>query len=106
MLGSGPLSSAMGVLLSQSSDKLLISWDDESMLGNCSGDDVAVVAIYNPSSDQVVYNLEGATRESQSDSYVMPVHWSGQKIYCYMGFQSADGLAISNIINVGELQLA
>ena len=101
LLGQGPLSVAHGVTLSAQGREVTLAWQPLMATGNGDGTDRVLCVFYNQTRNMASYKL---LQEQRSDGSLMgqlPAEWQGEQVHAYLGFQSADGSLVSNIVHVG-----
>jgi len=107
LISRGNLTGALNpAVLSTSPGSVDFSWDNNSGSGNAQGTDKALLVIYNPAKDQSVYETEGASRNTTSDSLTVPSEYSGDTVEAFIGFISEDGRSVANSIYIGSVTIA
>jgi len=73
----------------------IFTWANEAGVGTASGEDAAMVLLYNTDKDAVIYKLHGASREDETLEVSVPSTWSGDAIAGYLAFRSETGNEVS-----------
>jgi hypothetical protein len=107
LVSRGNLTGALNpAAISTSPGSIDFSWDNNSGSGNAQGTDKSLLVIYNPAKDQSVYETEGASRNTTSDSLTVPSDYSGDIVEAFIGFISEDGRSVANSIYIGSVTIA
>lgn len=92
----GSLQPAQGASMDTSvPETVTISWISDTASANASESDGAMILIYNPAKDEVVYNMFGSTRGVESHEQSIPAHWAGDEVAGYLAFRSESGNEVS-----------
>lgn len=92
----GSLQPAQGASMDTSvTGAITISWISDTASANASESDGAMILIYNPAKDEVVYNIFGSTRGIESHVQSIPAHWAGDEVAGYLAFRSESGNEVS-----------
>ena len=91
---------------SPGTQKLQLTWDDNSGQGTASATDNLVVVLYAPDSDLYYLNLQTATREDLSVVIDLPEYFQGQLVQGWITFVAANekSYATSNYIGAITIQ--
>jgi Family of unknown function (DUF6266) len=101
----GILPLAPGISVSSPKEgKLLFRWTDDSGIGNSRADDQVFVAIYSRQAKKWVFNLNAGQRSS---GYCrIDVKWfNSKRLQAYIGFESSDGIWVSDSFYAGEVNV-
>lgn len=60
------------------------TWSDNSGLGDADAADKAVLAVYNPAKDQLIYKVDAGARSDRSAVISTPAAWSGDTVEGWM----------------------
>ncbi|HZH72522.1 MAG TPA: DUF6266 family protein [Mariniphaga sp.] len=102
ILSKGALAQAAGAEYEiQETGKIFLSWTDNSDDPNASGDDKALLVVYNPVKNQAVTS-KTVTRADCSGEVQLPVSFEGDPFHAWIIFQSADEQVVSESTYVGE----
>ena len=101
LLGQGPLAVAQGVRLSAQGREVTLAWRPLMDTGNGHGTDRVLCVFYNQTRNMASYRLLQEQRSGGSLTAQLPAEWQGEQVHVYLGFQSADGALVSNIVHVG-----
>ena len=101
IISRGTLTPAKQPLITISSTSLIVSWNDNSNVGNASSDDIALVAIVNRAKGEVLMSYKDHTRSSNYGQFTTPKNWIGDVVYFYIGFVSADGKIVADSTYIG-----
>ncbi len=82
------------------------NWIDNSVDGNARPTDRAMVLIYNPTRNEAVYVTDGSIRSSGTHILTVPNQYSGDTVYAFIAFISADGKEVSNSRYIGSVEVA
>jgi hypothetical protein len=77
-------------------------WDNNTAGNKAKATDKAMLLAYNPSKKESASLLEGADRSTGSDVLTIPETYSGDTIYMFMAFISADSKTVSNSVYIGS----
>jgi len=91
----GTASSALAGLVS-------FEWDDNSGDGNAQTTDKALLLVYNPTKNEAVTVLDGATRVTGSQEVTVPNNYTGDTVECFIAFISEGG-EVANSKFVGSV---
>jgi hypothetical protein len=93
--------------------KLNLNWENNTGAGNASGDDSALVVVYNPSKNTVSYFMDLAVRNDSGCVVSLPDTYSGDVVHCFLAFTNLTDLvtmaskkAISDSVYAGEVTMA
>ena len=99
--------------VSDEASKVKLTWDDNSGTGSAYASDKALVVIFNPSKNEVFYNLDAGQRSDAQTTLEVPASYSGDEVQCYLTFAAMDSLigsggkhAISNSSYAGTVTVA
>jgi len=107
LVSRGNLTGALNpAVTSPSPGSVDFNWDNNSGSGNAEGTDKSLLVIYNPAKDQSVYETEGASRNTTSDSLTVPSEYSGDTVEAFIGFISENGRSVANSIYIGSVTIA
>jgi hypothetical protein len=82
------------------------SWTDNSGSGNAVATDKAMLVAFNPTDKSATYVTAGADRSTGNATLQVPSTFSGDNVEVYIAFISADGVAVSDSIYVGQITVA
>ncbi|MDD2197329.1 MAG: DUF6266 family protein [Bacteroidales bacterium] len=82
------------------------NWIDNSVDGNARPTDRAMVLIYNPTRNEAVYVTDGSVRSAGAHTLTVPNQYSGDTVYAFIAFISADGKEVSNSRYIGSIEVA
>ena len=78
-----------------------ITWSNDAASGNAANEDGAMVLLFNPSKQSVVYSLYGASRQDETLQLAVPQSWSGEPVAGFLAFRSESGAGVSDGIYLG-----
>ncbi len=82
------------------------TWSNNAGSGNALATDKAMLVVYNPSDKSATYTTAGADRSTGAATIQVPATFSGDNVEVYIAFISADGVAVSDSIYVGQITVA
>ncbi|NLF44398.1 MAG: hypothetical protein GX587_17040 [Bacteroidales bacterium] len=85
---------------------LQFNWVDNSIDGNARPTDRAMVLAYNPTRNEAVYVTDGSPRSAGAHTLTVPNQYSGDTVYAFIAFISADGKEVSNSRYIGSVEVA
>lgn len=92
---------------------LLVTWEDNSGIGNAREDDQAMVVVFNQERMDVYYRLRVATRADGMVELILPEAYSGDTVHVYLAFTTegdyfnpGDRNTISNSVYAGNVVVA
>jgi len=71
---------------SDTAGKVNITWPHDAGGNAASDNDTAMVAVFNPATQQAVYLLNAGTRADESVEVAVPADFSGVTVHCYIAF--------------------
>jgi hypothetical protein len=90
--------------------KVLLSWADNSGNGSARATDKAMVVIYQPDKNEVIFTMDAGQRGDGQAELSVPVNYSGTEIHLFVAFVALDALignggknAISNSSYAGSV---
>ena len=95
MISRGSLTPIQAPTIAGSSGKITISWNNNSGIGNAKPTDKLLLALVNPTKNEVVTRFNETERSEGTQPLSVP-HWVGDKIHAYFGFVSDDGKEVSD----------
>lgn len=107
LVSRGQLPGALNqVAISVLSGTVAYSWDDNSSELGADSTDPTLIVISNPTKHQSI-NVDGLrTRSQTSQTVTVPDSWIGDLVQCYISFERADHMAISNSAFAGAVTVA
>jgi len=78
-----------------------ITWSNDAASGNAANEDGAMVLLFNPAKQAVVYSLYGASRQDETLQLAVPQSWSGEPVAGFLAFRSESGTGVSDGIYLG-----
>lgn len=63
---------------------LSLTWADNSGMGNAETDDKVMVAVYNPTKNQWIFNTSLAERNERNGTFALPTAWTGDTVNVWM----------------------
>jgi len=104
LVSRGKLPGALNpAIVSYAASEIEFSWNDNSSALDAMANDKAVLVVYNPVKQDVVYLLSGKSRIGGSQVIFLPTEFSGDTVHCYIAFQKANQTAISNSLYIGDM---
>lgn len=88
------------------SQKVTVSWDDNSGVGNAKATDQTLVVIYNASRAEIVAAMRDAKRTETSQEIDVPQHFIGDEVEIFVAFISEDGREVSNSFYLGSVTIS
>jgi len=82
--------------------KLDFSWVNDAPAGGTGGTDKATVLAYNADKNKFVTLAGAAARSAAAYVLQLPPDWSGDEVYAWIAFVSADGKEVSNSSYIGQ----
>ena len=104
MISRGSLTQIQAPTLTGSSGKITIAWKDNSGIGNAKETDKLLLALINPTKNEVITRYDETERSEESFAIDLP-HWTGNRIHIYMAFASEDGKDVSDSICYPNIQI-
>jgi hypothetical protein len=102
MLANGRLSNGYMLTLAVTEDaQLNLSWGAGIANGIGAPTDKLTIAVYNPAKQEFTSIVGGPLRSALSYDMELPGNWSGDTVYPYVFFVSADGKLNSNSLYLG-----
>ncbi|MEP7108971.1 MAG: DUF6266 family protein [Ferruginibacter sp.] len=81
------------------------TWTDNTKTGKAKTNDRALLVVYCPALNQVVYTTGSAARGSGTDTLAVST-FTGRRVETFIGFISQDGKDVSNSIYTGGLTIS
>jgi len=78
-------------------------WNTD-LLNNASATDKVILAAFNPSLNESVFNMEAAARADGSASLTLPPTWDGAQIDTYLALTSEDRKMVSDSLYTGRME--
>ena len=92
----GDLSSGINPVMDASeTGKVTLTWLNSSESGNAADQDGAVALLYNIDRSEVVFKMNGASREDETLEITIPQSWEGNDIAGYLAFRSETDRSVS-----------
>jgi len=104
MISRGNLTQIQAPTLTGSSGKITITWKDNSGIGNAKETDKLLLALINPTKNEVITRYDETERSEESVTIDLP-HWTGNRAHIYMAFASEDGKDVSDSICYPSIQI-
>lgn len=70
---------------------LSLTWADNTGMGNANADDKLCIAVFNPTKQALVYNLQLAERSERNASYTLPTAWVNDTVEVWIAMRSLAG---------------
>lgn len=80
----------------------IITWTSDTSASGTSADDIAMILLYNSVKQEVVMDINTASRSAESATLAIPAGWSGENVAGYLAFRSPTGKEVSDSIFLGE----
>lgn len=96
----GSLTAAEGAAATVADGKVLLTWTDNSGVGDAKGTDVVLALAFNKARGAAVYALHAGVRAGGRAELPLPAGWGDEPLAVYLGFRSADGEEVSNSLCV------
>ncbi len=109
LVSHGQLNGATGAGVASTNPAVVdFTWVDNSGPGRSKANttDKAMLLLYNASKGIAVYNFQGASRDTGSQSLDVPADFSGDEVQAYLAFISEDGSQVSDSVYVGSVAVA
>ena len=104
LISSGNLTGAWNTMVSsEAPGTVTVSWTDNSGSGTAKSTDQAIILVYNPVKAKYIYNLEGVSRSSGSDSLSLPAEFQGDEVAIWIAFRSFNKKSVSTSIYAGKV---
>ena len=102
LISKGPLTKAVGTALSSPlAAQAVITWYDNSGVGDALATDKTLVVISDENNKESVYDIGGAVRSAGTITIDLPTYYSGDEMHAYLGFISEAGPAVADSVYVG-----
>jgi hypothetical protein len=105
LISSGSLATAVNPSVSVSGCEITVGWDDNCMTGNAATTDRVLVAVISPERAEAVIQDGAADRSELCTTVIVPAHWSGDTVCCYLGFINKFKDSVANSVYLGELTI-
>ena len=105
VISRGGLTGASVTELGGSDGSVMLKWTDNSGVGSALATDKVLAAVVNQSKGDAITVVGGVARSTGRQEIVCPVDWSGDLVYCYLGFVSEDGKVVSNSVYMGSVTI-
>ncbi|NOZ36006.1 MAG: hypothetical protein GXO80_12000 [Chlorobi bacterium] len=103
----GSLLKASGALVDSSiTDRVDITWDDNSNATTGFTTDKAVISVYNPVKDEVTTSLFDVTRQTEARNITVPSAWQGDTVHAWLSFVSNDNAKASDSVYIGSVTVS
>lgn len=86
------------------SNTVMLTWTDNSGIGDARETDVSRIVVYNPAKGEMVMGGE-ANRSSRNASLTLPASWSGDSVEAYCYFWRESDSKASKSVYLGSLNL-
>lgn len=106
LVSRGSLTPAENGAVAVTTEKVTITWNDNSLIGNASATDLAMPLIINSDKGEAVFSTASAPRSAATTELNIPADWIGDNVHAYLAFASEDGKNISNSIYLGQDTIA
>lgn len=80
-------------------------WDTD-LLNNAAASDRVILAAFNPTRNESVYNMHAADRADGNASLSLPPTWDGDQADSYLAFISEDGKLVADSLYTGRVTVA
>jgi len=104
MIARGSLTQIPAPTLKGSGGKITIAWKDNSGIGNAKPTDKLLLALINPTKNEVITRYDETERAEEEFAIDLP-HWIGNRIHIYMAFAAEDGKDVSDSICYPNIQI-
>ena len=89
------------------SHTLNITWTDNTGAGlGVTGDDPVLVMAFNPTKNEMVYDVETNIREDESATLTHPSGWAGDTVHVYIATKELKGPMCSNAVKAATVTAA
>jgi hypothetical protein len=88
------------------SQKVEITWDNNSGVGNAKETDQTLVVLYCLTKAEIVAEIKAARRTEASQEITVPQHFVGEEVEAFISFISEDGKEVSNSLYLGSVTIA
>lgn len=78
-----------------------ITWVSDTSTAESSGNDSAMVLLYNTAKGEVAYRISGSLRSDETVTLPVPGGWSGDDIAGFLAFRAEDEASVSDSIYLG-----
>ena len=107
LVSRGHLSGASNPLVNAAgSQKVEITWDNNSGVGNAKETDQTLVVLYCLTKAEIVAEIRAARRTETSQEITVPQHFVGEEVEAFISFISEDGKEVSNSLYLGSVTIA
>lgn len=103
LVSQGSLAGAMNPQVSAAAGRINYTWQNNADNMEVMDTDKTLLMIYNPARKTTVSVVGGNTRDSGSQSIVLPTLFAGDELHCYIAFQNMDETAASTSQFVGSI---
>jgi hypothetical protein len=93
-------------LISDITDRIDISWDDNTNNTTGFGTDKAVITVFNPAKDEAETYIFSAQRQSAGQNISTPASWQGDTVHVYLSFVSGDNGKASDSVYAGSVSVS
>lgn len=87
----------------QSGNQLRLNWTDNSGQGQARTDDTLIIAVFNATKQQWVYEIGLASRATANHALAVPDPWLDDTVHCYVTVVSANQTKNANSVWFGGL---
>lgn len=106
MVSRGPLELPTNIQTIDTENEISVTWLDNSGFGKALDTDFAMLLVFNPAKDEVIYSMNSSCRGDEGLSLNHPADWSGDTVHIYLAFVSEDGTLVSDSEYVGSETIA
>ena len=101
----GSLSPAVNTSAYSDERSIVFEWDTNES-SSAYATDKSLVALINPTNNEVVFNDAGVERSTGIQTIRVSPLWSGQKVHAYIGFITEDKKDVATSVYLGEITIA
>jgi len=93
-------------IVSDITDRIDLTWDDNTNNTTGFATDKAVITLYNSTKGEAKNSIFTTQRQSQGENVTVPASWEGDTVHVYMSFVSGDNSKASDSIYAGSVIVA
>jgi hypothetical protein len=93
-------------LISDITDRIDISWDNNTNNTTGFGTDKAVITVFNPTKNEAETDIFSAQRQTAGHNLSVPSSWQGDTVHVYVSFVSGDNGKASDSVYAGSVSVS
>ena len=105
LVSRGNLQSACSATATVAAGNLTFAWNDNSGIGSAKQTDRALIAVLNLEKGEAITLTDGAERNTETQTVILPANWEGDEVQAYLGFISEDGREVANSVYLGAIEV-